>query len=74
MSLWIDCHGLGAIFGLNGLHLAKFVSRVLVEDVDFPSAARGKHHVGIRIKDVGVHSVADGEGLKDFAAIRIHHY
>ena len=41
VGLWIDCHGLGAIFRLNGVDLAKFVSRVLVEDVDLPRAARG---------------------------------
>jgi len=46
----IDGHGLGAVLGLNAAQRAQFVSRVFVEDVDLPGAARYEHRVGVGSK------------------------
>src|SRR5580692_474866 len=61
VSLRIDGHGLGAVLGLNGVQRAQFVSRVFMEDVDLPGAARSEHCVGVGIEDTRVHSLADRE-------------
>src|SRR5215469_11883271 len=72
VSLWINVHGFGAVLGCQRFHLAQFVRRVQLENVDLPLTRRNENQPCFGLKDVSVHARADRQRLQDLSTIRIH--
>src|ERR1700730_3206480 len=74
VRLWIETHRFGAKLGFDRFRFRELVGGILMKNVELAHPGGDKQQSCFSIKDVGVHTGADGQRLDDLAIVRIHHH